>query len=105
MERAGGVNRRGHAGRVDANHADIVKALRAAGIAAASTAMLGSGFPDVAAGFRGINVFLEIKSGGGKLTADEQKFHDEWPGQIAIVTTPEEAVLAVIEHCKKMGVL
>lgn len=95
--------------RVDNNHADVVKALRAAGIEAHSTATVGNGFPDVVAGFRSINVLIEIKNGtrdcDRKLTVAEDKFHLSWPGQVHIVSTPEEAVLLVIAQAKRLGVL
>lgn len=95
--------------RVDANHPEVVKALRAAGIEAHSTAAVGNGFPDVVAGFRGVNVLLEIKNGtrdcDRRLTVAEDKFHLSWPGQVHIVSTPEEAVLTVIAHAKRMGTL
>ena len=95
--------------RVDGNHAEVISALRKAGIGAVSLAALGNGIPDVAAGLRGINVFLEVKCGDfpsqKKLTADELAFHESWPGQICVVDSPEAAVLAVIEEAKKRGVL
>lgn len=96
--------------RLDSNHEDVVKALLAASMKAVNTAQMGNGFPDLCVGFRGINVFLEIKDGAKvpsarMLTADEIEFHATWPGQIAVVSSGEEAVLAVIEHARKMGVL
>ncbi len=98
------------AARTDGNHTAVVSALAAAGMKPVSTAAMGKGFPDVAVGFRGINVFLEIKDGEKiaskkQLTVKEREFHDTWPGQIAVVETPEAAVLAVIEHAKRCGVL
>jgi hypothetical protein len=104
------MNRTGHKGRVDGNHGDVVKALRDAGIGAVSTASVGDGFGDVVAGFRGVNVLLEVKDGDKepskrRLTAAERAFHDTWPGQIAVVETPEAAVVAVLDHAKKMRVV
>lgn len=101
---------RGHKGRTDANQAATVKALRDASIAAVSTASVGGGFGDIVCGYRGLNVLLELKDGDKpaserKLTAAEQAFHDTWPGQIALVETPEAAVIAVLEYAKKMGVV
>ncbi len=96
--------------RTDGNHTAVMDALRVAAMKPVSTAALGKGFPDIVVGFRGLNVALEVKDGdkppsARALSADEREWHDTWPGQVAIVTTPEEAVLAVVEHCKKMGVL
>jgi len=99
------MSRRGHAGRVDANHAECVKALRSAGMMATSTAMLGNGFADIIVGYRGLNILLEIKSEGGRMTSDERQFHLTWAGQVAVANSPEEAVIAVVDHCKKMGAL
>ena len=88
--------RRGHAGRVDSTHADVVKALRGAGMCAYSIAQVGGGVPDILAAWRGFNFLIEVKGESARLTADEQKFHDTWAGQVAIVRTPEEAVIAVL---------
>ena len=44
--------------RLDANHNEVVKALRQAGISAWSTAALGNGFPDVIAARCGVNILL-----------------------------------------------
>ncbi len=96
--------------RTDGNHTAVMDALRGAAMKPVSTAALGKGFPDIAVGFRGVNVMLEVKDGdkppsARALSADEADFHATWPGQIEVVNSPEEAVLAVIEHCKKLGVL
>lgn len=102
--------RRGHAGRTDANHTEVIDALRAASMKAYSLATVGGGVPDVVVGFRGLTMLLEIKDGAKtpsarKLTADEQNWHDTWPGHVAIVESAEGAVLAVVEHAKEMGKL
>lgn len=97
------MNRRGHKGRVDGNHGEVIAALRKAGIGATSTASVGDGFGDVVAGFRGVNILLEIKDGNKPMTADERKFAETWPGQIATVRNPEEAITAVLAYAKEMG--
>jgi hypothetical protein len=94
------------AARTDANHAETVKALRQAGIAARSTAMVGDGFPDVVAGFRGVNVLLEVKDGsktpGNRpLTTAEAEFLASWPGPVFVVLSPEEAVRVVVECARE----
>lgn len=96
--------------RLDGNHGDVMKALLASGMKAVSTAAVGSGFPDICVGFRGLTVMLEVKDGSKPpsartLTADERNFHETWPGHIAIVGSPEEAVCAVVDHATKLGVL
>jgi hypothetical protein len=97
------MNRRGHCGRVDGNHGEIMETLRDAAISAVSLAAVGDGCPDILAGFRGTCIVLEVKMPGAKLTAAEEKWHAKWSGPVAIVTTPEEAVIAVLNHAKRMG--
>ena len=95
--------RRGHAGKVDGNHAEIIKALREHAIAAVSIAQVGGGVPDVLCGFRDLTMALEVKMPGAKLTAAEREFHETWPGHIAVVETAEEAITAVVSHAREMG--
>lgn len=95
---------------LDGNHAAVVRALTNAGMRVFSLAGVGKGCPDVMVGWREITCLLEIKDGAQKpsrraLTVDEQKFHEEWSGHLAIVESPDEAVQAVVEHAKKCGVL
>jgi len=97
--------RRGHAGRVDGNHADIIAALRKSGIAAESIAQVGCGVPDVVFGFRGLSGLLEIKMPGKALNAVERDWHATWPGHVATVTTPDEAITAVVNHARECGKL
>lgn len=90
--------------RVDTSQPDIVIALRKAGMSVSSLAAVGNGVPDLIAGYRGINVLLEVKTGDRdcdrKLTVRESKWHEGWIGQKAIVSTPEEALAAVYDHTK-----
>jgi hypothetical protein len=91
---------------VDANHAQIIDALRKAGICATSTAQIGGGFPDAAAGFRGVTLLLEIKSPGEKLNAAEVEWHSKWGGAVAVVDSPEAAIKAVLDYARgQCGVL
>lgn len=91
----------GRAKRRDDNHAEIRDALRKIpGVKVADTASLGDGFPDLCVGYMGKNFLLEIKDGSKipsarKLTAEEQKWHDEWRGHVAVVENFDMA-LAVI---------
>jgi hypothetical protein len=48
---------------VDDNQRQIVDALRRVGCSVWSLAGVGKGFPDLAVGFRGRNLFLEVKDG------------------------------------------
>jgi hypothetical protein len=92
--------------RVDANHGEIVKALRQCGASVLSLASVGHGCPDVAVGFQGKNYFLEIKDSSKvkskqALTDLEMEFHVAWRGQVATVTSVEEALAVIrIEEVK-----
>ena len=83
------------AAKVDANQAEIVSALRAVGASVLVLSRVGQGCADLAAGFRGVTYFLEVKTDKGKLTTPEREFMDEWRGHYAIVRTPEEALKAI----------
>lgn len=83
--------------RVDANQKSIVEALRKIGASVLHLHQLGKGAPDLAVGYQGRNVFLELKDGSKppsarKLTPDEERFHAEWRGQVAVVESVDEAV-------------
>lgn len=86
---------RGGRRRVDASQAGIVSALRDAGASVWLTYHLGHGSPDAVVWYAGRVYLLEIKSGDGGLTEDEERFHTTWRGPIPVVRTPAEA-LAVI---------
>lgn len=89
------------AAKVDANHSEIVAALRKIGATVTSTATVGKGFPDLAVGWRGMTLLLEIKDGAKppsarQLTDDERKWHAEWRGHADIVESVEQALRAVM---------
>ncbi len=91
------MNRRGHAGRTDANHTAVVKALRDIGASVQSLAMVGDGCPDAVAAKYGFNLMIEIKDGDKppsqrQLTPDEKKWHENWKGRILTVYSPQDAV-------------
>jgi Holliday junction resolvase len=83
-------------GKVDANQAEIVKALRKAGYAVQSLANIGAGCPDLMVGCARGNFLLEIKDGKGKLTEDQVTWHRMWPAPVHLVRTIEEALDAVM---------
>jgi hypothetical protein len=87
------------AARTDANHAPIVKALRAIGASVADTSGMGNGFPDLvaAAGPTAKLWLIEVKDGSKppsarKLTPEQEKFAAEWGGHWACVTSEAEAI-------------
>lgn len=78
------------AAKVDANQSAIVKRFRMLGASVAPTHTVGRGFPDIAVGYRGATYLAEIKDGDKvpskrKLTKDEQVWHDEWRGHVAVI--------------------
>jgi hypothetical protein len=86
--------------RVDANQAEIVKALRAAGCSVAVTSSLGKGFPDLVVGYFGRNFLLEVKDGSKPpskrvLTSEEMGFVAAWRGQYDVVEDVNQALRAV----------
>lgn len=85
-----------HVRRTDKNQAEIVSALRNLGAHVACTHTVGHGFPDLVVAFGNRLTLLEVKSDGGKLTADEQKFSDEWHGYVDVVRSVEEAINVVL---------
>ncbi len=91
--------------RTDSNHTEIMDALRTIGAKPQSLASVGDGCPDILVGYHGVNVLLEVKDGAKvpskqALTSAERTWHDTWPGQVAIVTSAEEAQLAVINFAR-----
>ena len=85
---------RHHGKARDHNEPEIVAALRAEGCSVMR--ILDSdpaGAPDLCAALDGVEVFMEVKQTGGKLTPHQRKWRRDWKGQpVAIVHTPEEAV-------------
>ena len=88
------------AARVDANHDQIVSALRAAGAVVQSLAAIGKGCPDILCAFRGNLFLLELKDGskppsGQKLTEAQVKWHQAWGALVEVVNSPEQALRAI----------
>ncbi len=82
---------------MDANQAEIVKALRHAGAQVQSLAAVGKGVPDLLVGYRGVNILLEVKDerqppSKRRLTPDESNWHIMWGGQVATCNSPDEAL-------------
>lgn len=92
--------------RVDANHVEIVKALRQCGASVVSLATVGRGCPDLLVGHQGRNWLIEVKDGSKSesrraLTDLEREWHADWRGQVVTVTSVEEALAVIrIEECK-----
>ena len=80
------------AAKVDRNQPLVVEALRKAGWTVRHTHMIGKGWPDVVAAKQHINLLVEIKMPGEKLTPDEAAFWNQWPGPKIIAYSEQDAV-------------
>lgn len=84
-------------GKVDIDQAETVRQLRRIGASVQVLSGVGAGCPDLAVGYHGRNILLELKTGSSRLTKGEQSWHAKWGGQVAVVRSPEEAMRAVVE--------
>lgn len=90
-----------HSTKRDSNQAEIVAALFAAGCSVQDLHAVGGGCPDLLIGCNGAVYLLEVKvsknlRGEPKpLTPDQVEWHRAWRGQVAIVTTVEEALRVI----------
>lgn len=85
-----------YARKVDANQADIVKALRKMGASVQSLRKIGQGCPDLLVAWRQKHLLFEVKDGSKppsqrQLTDDEKKWIAAWRGPVVIVTSVFEA--------------
>jgi len=86
------------AAKVDVNQPALVEQIRALGWTVQHLHTLGKGCPDIMVGAKGKNYLFEIKNPeyDGRLTADEQEWHDMWRGQVDIAETLED-ILEVVK--------
>jgi hypothetical protein len=82
-------------GRVDLTQRDIVLALRKAGAKVLILSNVGNGCADLAVGFRGRLLLMEVKSPKGRLTPDELFFYDNWLEYMVVVYSVEDALKAI----------
>jgi len=86
------------AAKIDANHEQVVSALRAAGASVQTLAAVGKGVPDLLVGYQGKTLLLEVKDGrkppsARRLTEDQLKWHGAWRGgPLAVVDGPDAAL-------------
>ena len=85
------------AAKTDANHSQVVNALRQVGASVQSLATTGKGCPDLLVGYHGINYLMEVKDGDKvlskqKLTIDQEHWHSLWRGSVHIVKSVDEAL-------------
>ena len=81
--------------KVDTNQAEIVDALRKAGAHVWDCHRYGGGFPDLLILYRGAALLMEVKSKGGRMTEEEQVFHNEYQDIAVVVYSVEEALEAI----------
>lgn len=96
------------AARTDANHQEIVAALRRVGATVTDTSAVGRGFPDLTVGLGNRTYLLEIKDGSKppsarQLTQEQKKWHMLWKGHKAVVCNVDEA-LAVVGMMRRVRV-
>lgn len=94
--------------RVDANQRELTALFRRMGVSVLILSGVGKGCPDLllgaAQGLR--NVLVEVKDGTKppsqrKLTPLEQKFLDEWQGDVRVISSLDEA-LALVNELRRM---
>ena len=79
--------------RLDANHSEILAALRRV-TNAVSLAAVGGGCADLLAKHRdGHLVLIELKSPDGRISPSQRRFAERWP--VVVVRTSDEALRAV----------
>lgn len=70
-----------YAKKVDKNQLEIVNALKGMGASVLDLSTVGKGCPDLAVGYRGVTVLVEIKSSDkAKFTEPQLRFMGEWKG-------------------------
>lgn len=88
------------ASKVDANQAEIVRALRGVGCSVQPLHAVGGGVPDLLVGYRNNNFLVEVKDGNKppwarQLTGQQREWHDAWRGNVAVVKDVGEALTLV----------
>jgi hypothetical protein len=83
--------RLGH--RKDKNHAEVVELFLHAGLEVLDLSAVGGGVPDVLLGKRDRLVLVEVKIAKGKLTPEQEAFHQKWP--VRVVRSLEDAMALV----------
>lgn len=96
------------AAKVDRNHGEVVKALRAIGCSVQDLAAVGSGCPDILLGIPTTRTlaFMEIKDGDKlpcerKLTPHQVRWHREWAGYPVHIVESVSDALAIVAAIKR----
>lgn len=83
------------AARVDSNQAAIVKALRKAGASVQVIRAENAGCPDLAVGWRGSTVLMEVKQPREQLRTEQAEWIESWRGAACVVRSEVEALAAL----------
>ena len=90
-----------YARRADASHQDVLRTLRASGLAVRDLSRAGDGCPDLAVSFGSRTAFVEVKTPGtyyGKrLNEQQQTWAEGWEGELLCLRTAEEAMQWAVE--------
>jgi hypothetical protein len=81
------------AAKIDTTHAAIRDVFRDEfGFSWKDLAIVGEGFPDAILGCPpGVNILVECKTPGGKLSPKQEIFHKAWQGPIVVLESVEDA--------------
>lgn len=85
--------------KVDENQPGIVDELKTiAELSVVSLAKVANGCPDLIVGFAGRNWLFEVKMPGKGLNEAERAWHQNWKGQVHIITTAREAAWLIVSQ-------
>lgn len=90
------------ASKVDANQAEIVRALRGVGCSVTLLHQVGGGCPDLLVGRDKTTFLIEVKDGSAKdprqreLHASQREWWDTWRGAMPVVVTNVDEALGVV---------
>lgn len=87
------MKRLAYAKRRDANEPEIVNALKSIGCAVHRM----DDPVDLLVGYRGKAHLIEVKTPRGSLTDSQIEFIADWPGDVHVVTTAEQAIEVVTQ--------
>ena len=83
-----------HDSKRDANELNIVRGLEAFGCSVERLSQ--GGVPDLLVGYKKTVCLIEVKMPSKKLNAVQVAWHSNWRGQVAVVTTLEQAIDVVM---------
>jgi Holliday junction resolvase len=85
--------RRPPRGHKDGNHDEIARFLKQYGAVVVDLSMVGGGFPDLLAYYRGRLILVEVKAVKGTLRDKQREFARRWPVYMARTLEDVRAIL------------